>query len=129
MEKSMKKSEFLLCIKEIKKLLKQKNKFTVKRLNLSGSGWQDYYTSNERAQIYREASLEEVDKAKEARYLKIRKDIKDLIITILTMLLQSGYSKDEILARFFTYDDKCDVEDYLKDILLQTKEASSEKKR
>ena len=90
----MDEKDYNKLIKSIQKALNKMNK--VKEYNLSGSGWQDFYTSKERAKLYQKN-----DKA------KYEKDAyKDLIYEMLGLLIQLGFSKQNILANFKSSKDR-----------------------
>lgn len=58
--------------------------------NLSGAGWQDFFSSSERSRMY---SIVE-DRSKEIA------EVESEIVLVAKKLMESGYTKEELLADF-----------------------------
>ena len=98
----MDKKKYNEYIKSIKKLLVKHDRLQgqIKGINLSGSGWQDYSSADERERLYNRYNSENYDKHNkkiEDEQKEVRKTISEIIITIL----ESGYTEDQIRKSCF----------------------------
>ena len=84
----MDEKKYLNIIKKIKKVIDKMEK--MKEYDLSGTGWQDYYSGSEIDKLYKK---NEKIQNKKAQY-------RELISEMLGILIQFGYTNDEILKNF-----------------------------
>ena len=88
----MSERDYLKLVSKIGKLLSAKEKTSKKLYNLSGSGFQDYYSQSEIAKL---------EKSNDKNNRKIA-GYDQLIREILNVLESNGYDKEDILAQFDT---------------------------
>ena len=117
----MGKEELKILINSIKKMLKRMYKYQRGTINLSSSSVIEGYTSSEIETLYANSQNQSTEHADQKR-IECEKTIK----SILTIIMNLGYSNEEIIKHFKHPDD-----DYIKIFLYELsvqKEPSKSKK-